>query len=189
MVKKVAVVATLLMMVTVANAQRAMDRQFSEKTFGVEFSPILLLIGAIQAQGTYAVNENVDINLGLLNWNATILDTTVKASGASLGARYSFDGVFNDGWYLGAGGVTGSATATTKSRFTNETLEASSNGTNPYLAGGYAWNWESFFIRFGLRLTGGDSTEVKVRNSNGTEEKVQVRNSNGGLEFNLGWAF
>jgi|GEM_PF-2995377 len=169
-----------------AGSARAASSQF-----GIEFSPIGLLVGLIQAEGNYSLSPNVEATAGFVYWNVTLLDVTIKAKGFSIGGRYNFSGVQEDGWYAQGAISTSSAEASTKSLATNETLTAAASNTGVLAGGGYAWYWTSFYQRLGLAISlGSSSQDVKVRNSNGSEESVKVSSSPGaGIVYNIGWKF
>lgn len=175
----------------VLGSMTSSSAQAASTKYGVEFSPVSLLIGMISVEGNYTLSPNLDAYAGFMHWNVSLLSTTIKATGFSVGGRYSFSGVHQNGWFAQGGIATASAEASIKSSSTNETLTASASNTGLNIGGGYAWYWTSFYQRLGLAVSiGSTSQDVKVRNSNGTEESVNVSSAPGaGILYNIGWRF
>lgn len=158
------------------------------KDWNFRFGPVGLLIGLVNLEMDYKINNKFTIGPSLAFWNLKLLDVTIRASSIGVQGRYFFDEVYTDSWY-GLGKIQASKVkAEIEDNGVVYTGEGSGGGLS--LGLGYHWFWDSSFnmnLGFGVNTS---TTKVKVKDSLGNAYKDDAAADGGSfLEFTLGWIF
>lgn len=177
--KKIAVAITLFLSVhSMAN-----DLNF-------RFSPIGLLIGAVDATLDIKMNPNWTLGpkLTYLNFEISSNSINYKESAYGLGVRGNWfkNGAYQDGLYVGpAAGWHGV-------KVTGNSYSAEVSAVSIGCLVGYGWFWESFNQMLGGGIaTALGGTKVTIKDSNGaTVNDVELSGFSGlSIEYSLGWTF
>lgn len=187
--KKFLVVIVLLAQVFALAAGESKSSSDS-RSFNIQTSPIALLIGMVNGELDYKINENIVVGPVFAYWNATIFDVKVVATSFGAQAKYYPDGLFTDGYYFGGKVASSSFELTAEDDITGDELSAEASGAMFGVMGGYHWFWESFNINLGLLMGSNSVGKVEVKDSNGNvEEEYDSSGVATGLIFNMGFVF
>src|SRR5262249_20509216 len=149
-IKHLALIALLALPLANANAA-------SGDAMNFRFSPIGLIIGAINVGMDFQVNENWTVGPELTYWrfavsstkNATFNeDFEITAFGGGTRANWFRNGVFTDGLYVGPHLDYASVKVTGRDVYGAD-VEASWSGVIAGCLVGYGWYWDSFNIMLG----------------------------------------
>lgn len=183
--RKLLVILALIVAPLAVQAQTDSKSTSSDKSWNVTFNPLAFLVGVINADLDFALNDNWTVGPQFATFNFKLGD--VKAEGSAFGghARYYFSGVFNDGFY--GYGALGTASFKLEDETNGDNAKAS--GTTLELGGGYHWFWETFNLRLGLSLAGAGVGEVEIKDAGGNVTDTVTPRVNTGLDFAIGFAF
>lgn len=183
--KKLVLLVAFIAAPFLAQGQTSPAQPSSDKSWNITFSPVAFLVGVLNADADYAVNENWTVGPQFVYMNLKIDD--LKLEGSSFGghARYYFDGVFKDGWY-GAVQLS-SFSLEIEDEVDGDNAKASAVGYS--LGGGYHWFWDSFNLRLGLTLGGTTAGEIEIKDAGGNVTDTYTPTINTGLDFAIGFTF
>ena len=161
----------------------------SGDSWNFRFSPIGALLGMVNVEFDYKLSDNWTLGPTLTYWNFSLSGFSIKASSYGAQSRYFFNGVFNDGAYLGLQAATMSIKATITSLGVEYSGE--SNGAVIGAGGGYHWFWDSFNMNVGGFLYSSPATKIELKDSNGNKYDDQATSpvTGLGIEYTLGWTF
>lgn len=157
-------------------------------TTNVRFSPIGLLIGLINVEVDFKVNENWTMGPTLAFWNFSVGETGSNLFGTdvsffSLGGRANWykNGIHTDGLYVGP------SLSYNTVKLKSGSDSASASGLVASGLVGYGWFWESF----NMHLGGGLSLPLGSLKAEVNGEEYAARGGSAGLaiEYTLGWTF
>ncbi|MDZ4661761.1 MAG: hypothetical protein SGJ18_09095 [Pseudomonadota bacterium] len=167
----------------------------SSNTKNFRFSPLAVLIGALNLNLDFTVNENWTVGPEALYWRFTstssgglLSDIDINAYSFGVRGNWYNNGVFTDGLYVGPSVNYTSATAS--SNDIQGKISAKASGI--FLRGivGYGWFWDSFNMLLGGGLTVSLSdTTVEIRDSSGTYTEANIHRGGAALEWTIGWTF
>lgn len=158
------------------------------------FSPLGVLVGAINVSLDYQISPNWTLGPQLVYWNIDVdregvltEDISIKAIGGGVRGNWFKNGTYTEGLYVGPALDYVSVEASSSDAFGTVEGDVSTLVASGIV--GYGWFWESFNILLGggLSIPLGEA-EVTVRDSSGTETKSNV-GSGLAAEFSLGWTF
>lgn len=163
---------------------------FAAGGFNLRVAPLVAIIGIIDLNLDYKINNNLTVGPSLSYMSLTLFDVTIKGSGFGVEGNYFFSGVYTDGFYSDFGISTLNVEASARSNSTGETAKATGNGLLYFVGGGYAWFWQSFNLNLGLNFAGTSMNKIEVKDSSGTTvESYNGRPTNAGLDFKIGFTF
>ncbi len=193
--KKIAILVLLSLSMSTGFAQTkapteaANFESASNEIWNIRLSPFAFLLGALNAQVDYRLDDNWTAGPNFLYWNGSLLDWKVKATGFGASAKYAFDGAYSDSFYLGGG--LGFSSVEVSIVSLGVTYTGSATGTGIIATGGYQWFWDNFNLNLGLTLGTSSVSDIEVKDSNGGKynESSNAPSSSTGLDFLMGYKF
>jgi hypothetical protein len=167
----------------------------SEDKYDFRFSPIGLVVGAIDVNLDIAIDPNWTLGpqIGFLHHKfrsdpSFTTDYDVKAFMLGARANWFRNGNYTDGLYVGPSlSFAGVKVETSDS---NGPESASVSALLASCLVGYGWFWDSFNIMLGGGLTLGlGQSNVDITHSDGTKTSIATNIGGFDVEFSLGWTF
>lgn len=164
--------------------------------YNFRFSPVVLLIGAVDLNFDIQVSPEWTVGPSLTFWKFELNSTGTftekySVSAFAFGARGNWfkNGVFTDGLYVGPSLQSAKVKVETR-----DSIGAVTGEANILIASGivgYGWFWDSFNMMLGGGLAVGmGGSDVTVTDSSGTTTTVKSRPTGSlALEYSLGWTF
>ena len=178
-----------LLMGGVANA--------AEKKFDVRVTPVALLFGAIDVEGSMKITYQITVGPMFTYWGTEVGDDEFSMSGYGARVNWHQNGAYKTGFYAGAYAKYWSfdISTTTVDFFSGATTTASGSiGATLFGAlGGYMWQWDSLNLSLGAGYAIGSVGDAELKDSSGTVQDT-VSGSDvpvSGMTFDaaIGWAF
>jgi hypothetical protein len=155
--------------------------------YNLRFNPIVLLVGVINAELDYKLNDQVTVGPSLAFYSFKTSGVSVGGTNLGIQSRYFFKNFSDDSWYVTGRGLYSTAEATISSLGID--YKGKYAGLLLGFGGGYHWFWDSFNMNLGAGLL---SSQGEIELTDSTGSKYPTTASPGSsfyLEYTIGWLF
>ncbi len=186
MSKKHLLIVTSLLIAAFGNVTYA-----GEKMANVRLSPVVLIVGAVDAEADIKVSDNLTVGPMITRWSVDVSGDSLGLLGYGVRANWQMNGAFKDGFYVSPFIKRWSMDITTTDLFGNKL----SGDTAFNLFGalvGYQWIWDSFNVNAGVGYGVASLDNVTLKDSYGNTDTFDAGSAPiGGMvyDFSIGWAF